>query len=444
MAIDNQSKFERIAEQVERWREELGVPGAAFGLRVAGQSWTRGVGLTHVEHPLPVTDETLFQIGSITKTVTATAMMRLVEQGALDMRAPVRDYLPGFRVRDEDVSARVTPWHLLTHTAGWTGDVFTDTGIGDDAAAKYVDLMSGFEQLAPLERYFSYNNAAFCVAGRIIETLTGMTYETAIQELIFQPLNMERSFFFPHQVMLHRFAVGHEAGGRVLSPWAIPRGMNAAGGISCHIHDLLRYGAYHLGGGPPLMAPEFLAEMHKRHVRSLPYMAGCGLAWMISGSDDAERLWHTGGTNGQESVLTIVPQQQLAFGMMTNGNKGADLHARFNKAVLSEFCGIELPEPRAIASSPEALAEFVGVYRGIMREIELRMENDALVALIRATGAWPADDATSEQSAAAARCGDDQLMILDGDHKNTRADIIRDDSGEIRYLRFGSRLHVRQ
>ena len=72
------------------------------------------------------------------------------------------------------------------------------------------------------------------------------------------------------------------------------------------------------------------------------------------------------------------------------------------------------------------------------------MENNALVALIRATGAWPADDATSEQSAAAARCGDDQLLILDGVHKGTRADIIRDDSGEIHYLRFGSRIHVRQ
>jgi CubicO group peptidase (beta-lactamase class C family) len=444
MAEDNQPKFDRIATQVERWREELAVPGATFGLSIGGEIYTGGVGVTNAEHPLPVTDETLFQIGSITKTVTATAMMRLVERGALDLHSPLRAYLPDFRVADEDVSARVTAWHLLTHVSGWTGDVFTDTGIGDDAAAKYVEGMADFEQLAPMGSHFSYNNAGFCVAGRIIEILTGATYEAAIQELVFEPLGMERSYFLPHEVMLHRFAVGHGEGGRVLSPWAIPRGMNAAGGISCHIHDLLRYGAYHLGAGPPLLRRENLAEMHRRQAPSLPHMAGCGLAWMISGSDGEKRLWHTGGTNGQESLLTIMPQQQLAFGMMTNGDKGAGLHARFNKAVLSEFCGIELPEPRAIASSPEALAQFVGVYRGIMREIELRMEDDALVALIRATGAWPADVATSEQTAAAARCGDDQLMILDGDHKNARADIIRDDSNEIRYLRFGSRLHVRQ
>ena len=232
MNQQNLAKFHRISEQVESWREELGVPGATFGLSVDGALFTGGVGVTHCEHPLPVTDETLFQIGSITKTVTATAMMRLVEQGALNLRAPVWDYLPGFRVRDEDASARVTSWHLLTHRAGWTGDVFTDTGGGDNAAAKYVDGMADFEQLAPLGRHFSYNNAGFCVAGRIIEALTGASYEAAIQELIFEPLGMARSFFFPQQVMLHRFAVGHQAGSRVLSPWAIPRGMNAAGGIT--------------------------------------------------------------------------------------------------------------------------------------------------------------------------------------------------------------------
>ena len=90
-----------------------------------------------------------------------------------------------------------------------------------------VDGMADFEQLAPLGRHFSYNNASFCVAGRIIEVLTGATYEEALRELIFEPLGMERSFLIPDQVMLHRFAVGHQAaedGHRVLSPWAIPRG----------------------------------------------------------------------------------------------------------------------------------------------------------------------------------------------------------------------------
>jgi len=448
MATDDQAKFERIAEQVESWREELGVPGATFGLRVAGETYTGGVGLTHVEHPLPVTDETIFQIGSISKTVTATAMMRLVERGALDLRAPVRDYLPGFRVRDEDVSARVTSWHLLTHMAGWTGDVFTDTGDNDDAAEKYVDGMANFEQLAPLGRHFSYNNAGFCVAGRIIEVLTNASYEAAIQELIFEPLGMARSFFFPHQVMLHRFAVGHQAaeeGDRVLSPWAIPRGMNAAGGISCHIHDLLRYGVYHLGDGSPLLRPESLAKMHRPHVRSLPYMGSCGLAWMISGSGGKTRLWHTGGTNGQNAVLTLVPKDGLALGMMTNGDKGQRLHERFNKAVLRDFCQIEIPEAQVIESSIEELEQYVGRYQGTMRAIELRMDEGRLLADIRFRGGLPSDrELEAMPPADVARCGPDQLLVLAGYFEGTRADFLRDEAGEIRYLRFGSRLNPRQ
>lgn len=448
MTQQNQAKFDRIAEQVDSWREQLGVPGATFGLTVDGEIYTGGVGVTHVEHPLPVTDETIFQIGSITKTVTATAMLQLVEQGALDLRAPVRDYLPGFRVADNAASERVTVWHLLTHRAGWTGDVFTDTGGGDDAAAKYVEGMADFQQLAPLGRHFSYNNAGFCVAGRIIETLTGASYEAAIQELIFEPLGMTRSFFFPQQVMLHRFAVGHQAseeGGRVLSPWAIPRGMNAAGGISCHIRDLLRYGEYHLGDGAPLMRRESLAEMQKPQAPSLPYMGACGLAWMISGSNGDERLWHTGGTNGQNAVLTLVPKDGLALGMMTNGDKGAALHERFNKAVLSEFCGIKIPEARAIESSVVELAEYVGRYQGAMRAIELRMDAGRLLADIRFRGGLPSDRELEEMPPAeVARCGPDQLLVLEGDFEGTRADFLRDEAGEIRYLRFGSRLNPRR
>ena len=446
---DHQGQFEKIREQVEVWREELGVPGLTFGLTVSGQSYTAGAGVTSVENPLPVTDETLFQIGSITKTVTATAMMRLVERGELELRAEVQDYLPEFRVRDPDVSARVTVWHLLTHLAGWTGDVFTDTGNNDDAGEKYLKGMAEFEQLAPLGTVFSYNNAAFCVAGRVIEVLTGGTYEQAIHDLIFEPLGMEHSFFFPHQAMQHRFAVGHQAGAtdgekKVLSPWAIPRGMNAAGGISCHIHDLLRYGAYHLGDGPPLLRRESLEGMHSPQVAINSYMGSVGLAWIMNQFSGQKVLWHNGGTNGQNAVLSLAPAHELALGMMTNGDVGGKLNDRFNKAVLREFCGIEIPEPTVIESSSEQLSEYAGLYRRPLMDIELRMEEGQLLADIRIKARFPTDAPWPEtRPARLARCGIDQLLVLDGDYKDSRADIIRDEDGVIRYLRFGSRINVR-
>lgn len=447
---DHQAQFEKIREQVEAWREELAVPGVTFGVCVAGERYSTGAGITSVDNPLPVTDETLFQIGSITKTVTATAMLRLVERGELELRAPVRDYLPAFRVRDADVSARVTVWHLLTHLAGWTGDVFSDTGNNDDAGEQYVTGMADFEQLAPLGRVFSYNNAAFCVAGRVIEVLTGATLEQATHELILEPLGMERSFFFPHQVMLHRFAVGHRVGatdgdGQVLSPWAIPRGMNAAGGITCHIRDLLRYGAYHLGDGPPLLRGESLALMHSPQVAINSYMGSVGLAWILHSHGGSPVLWHTGGTNGQNAILTLAPEHDLALGMMTNGDVGGKLNDRFNKAVLKAFCGIEIPAPKVIESTRDELTQYVGVYKGTMRDVELKMEGESLTAEVHMSGGLPSDRvAAPARPAAVARCGIDQLLVLEGEHMDMRADVIRDEKGVIRYLRYGSRLHARQ
>ena len=445
---DHQAKFERITESVEAWRGELGVPGVTYGVHVGGETHSGGSGVTSVENPLPVTDETIFQIGSITKTVTATLLLRLVEQGLLELDARVRAYLPGFRVRDESAAERVTVRHLLTHVAGWTGDVFTDTGGGDDAAAKYVESMAAFEQLAPLGTIFSYNNAAFAVAGRIIEVLTGMSYEGAVKQLIFEPLGMSRSYFFPHEVMLQRFAVGHQAsddGSRVLRPWAIPRGMNAAGGIACHIGDLLRYGAYHLGAGEPLLQRDSFADMHRPQVRSLPAIGHCGLAWMFSDYAGETAHWHTGGTNGQDALLVVMPGLGLALGSMANGDKGLDLNNRFRKAVLREFADIELPEPQAIASTAGELRQYVGKYQGTMRVIELQLAEGRLFADISFRGGLPSDRELPEiPPAEVARCGPDELLVLEGIFKDTRADFLRDQAGEIRYLRFGSRLSLKQ
>ena len=126
--------------------------------------------------PLTATDETLFQIGSISKTVTATAMMCLVDAVKLDLDERVKTYLPDFRVNDESVSKAVTVKHLITHVSGWVGDDFTDTGSNDSSLADYVAQMAELDQLVEMDYALSYNNAAFAAAGRIIEVITGTTF----------------------------------------------------------------------------------------------------------------------------------------------------------------------------------------------------------------------------------------------------------------------------
>src|ERR1044071_6967307 len=125
--------FNKIARKIIAEMKRLKVPGVAIGVWHRGKEYAEGFGVTSVEHPLPVTAATLFQTGSISKTFTGTMIMKLVEDGKVDLDAPVRAYLPDFKVQDSDVSERVTVRHLLTHTGGWVGDYFNDFGNGEDA-----------------------------------------------------------------------------------------------------------------------------------------------------------------------------------------------------------------------------------------------------------------------------------------------------------------------
>src|SRR5580658_10634149 len=185
--------FNAICDRVPDAMTRHKVPGVALGITCDGRDFARGFGITSVNHPLPVDEETLFQIGSTTKTFTATAAMRLVEAGKLDLDTPIRTYLPEFTMRDPSVTEGATMRHLLTHTGGWEGDFFPDTGDGDDALAKFVALMAQLPQLTPLGTVWSYNNAAFALAGRVIEVLSGKTFEAALTELVLKPLGLEHS-----------------------------------------------------------------------------------------------------------------------------------------------------------------------------------------------------------------------------------------------------------
>src|SRR5207302_6195544 len=120
-----------------------------------------------------------------------------------------RRYVPELRLKDEQAACDVTVLHLLNHTAGWAGDLLDDTGWGDDALEKYVRLMAGIDQVSPLGEVVSYNNASLSLAGRIIEKVTGQTYEQAMKELVFEPVGLTHSFFFPNDIMTRRFVGGH-------------------------------------------------------------------------------------------------------------------------------------------------------------------------------------------------------------------------------------------
>jgi CubicO group peptidase (beta-lactamase class C family) len=463
MSSNSDTNWGRLCEFVGQVVARKRIPGVAVGLLHAGELNTAGFGVTSVENPLPVTDSTLFQIGSITKTFVGTAMMRLVEMGELDLDATVRTYLPDFRVADEDASAQVTVRHLLVHMGGWEGDFFYDTGAGDDALAKYVVLMADLEQLAPIGTVWSYNNAGFIVAGRIVEVVTGKRFEEALRELVLEPLGLNRTFFNPADVLTHRFVVGHDVTGeepQVARPWAMPHSAYPAGGITCDVRDLMRYARFHLGdgvvpdegngeakaeGGTRLLSLESMAQMRLPQATVWKDEAW-GLSWTIDDIGGTRQVSHGGGTLGQVSQLTLLPERDLAVAVLTNADQGGMVTQAVVKWALREYLGLEQDDPAPIEASREELAQYVGHYSNPFSDVDIGLLGGRLVGQTTYKKGFPDQDSPplpSPPPASLAMCEKDRLLVMDGPDKGDTAEIVRKPDGSIGWLRV-ERIHVRE
>ncbi len=278
----------RLDTLVRDGMERFHVPGIAVGIWNDGKEELGGWGVTNVDHPLDVDADTLFQIASITKTITATVIMRLVEQRKLDLNAPIRTYIPTFRVKDEGAAARATVKHLVTHTGGWLGDSFRDFGNGNDALQLYVDGMVELEQLTPIGEIWHYSNSSFTVLGRLIEIATGKTYEEATRELLFTPLGMDHSVFTAGEAIVHRTSVGHQIRDevpKVVTPWAFPRATTPVGGVVSTVRDLLRYARFHLADGTAADGTRLLSRATLELMRTPQADADLdrkvGIAWFL-------------------------------------------------------------------------------------------------------------------------------------------------------------------
>ena len=371
-----------VAEEQARYP----VPGLSMGVTTPDEEWATAFGVTSVDHPIDVDADTLLQIGSISKTFLGTLVMRLVDESKLDLDTPVRRWVPELRLRDEDAAARVTLRHCLTHTCGWFGDHFIDTGDDTDALAKYVASMETLEQQVPLGSVWAYNNAAFGLAGRVVEKVTDMPVETAMRELLFEPLGLERTFFFANDVITHRFVVGHNAfpeGPQVVRRWALPRASNCVGGIVSSVPELLRYARFHMGDGTTADGARYLSPEAIEHMRS-PLVAGPvgehrGIAWAVSDMKGTRLISHGGATFGQLALLHIAPARRVAFAMLTNSNRATQLQNRFIRWARERYLGIPpaRPEPRPHTADEAAAA--TGTYRNPSNELRVVMEDGGLV-----------------------------------------------------------------
>jgi CubicO group peptidase (beta-lactamase class C family) len=435
--------FDDLCAAVEAQRAETETPGVAVGLLEDGADHHAGFGVTSVESPVEVTPDTLFQIGSITKTFTGTVAMILVERGDLDLDVPVRSYLPKLALADRAVAERVTMRHLLMHTAGWVGDYFSDHGTGDDALERMVADLERLPQLTPLGEVWSYNNAGFYLAGRVIEVIAAEPYERAVSSLVLEPLDLESTLFFAEDVMTRRFAVGHhraeDGPPTVARPWAIGRAHHPAGGLAATTKDLLRYAQFHLSDGGGVLTRASLDEMQRPHAAAAPIFGTVGITWAVDDQLGIRLVHHGGGTNGQVSLLVLAPESRTAFAILTNHQRGGEV-VKATLDVLQNALGGREPDRIPVVLDP---TEYVGTYRTPLIDAELVQTDDGLQLVVTSRGGFPTKDSPpmpSPPPAPIAFYERDRMVVPEGPAKGTEVEFLRGPDGRIAWLRLGGRV----
>src|SRR5580704_18376607 len=162
--------------------EPTSVTGAVLGIWADGQEILVAYGMLNAATRVPVTTDSLFQVGSITKLWTASMIMQLIDEGRLSLDTTVAGVLPGVQLGAKDIGGQVTVAHLLTHTSGIDGDIFTDTGRGDDCVERYVGLLDRASSVFPPGSAYSYCNSGWVVLGRMIEVIDGRSWDAALAE----------------------------------------------------------------------------------------------------------------------------------------------------------------------------------------------------------------------------------------------------------------------
>jgi CubicO group peptidase (beta-lactamase class C family) len=386
-----------IDEHLPELARKHGVPGAAVGVLADGQMIDAATGVLSMATGVEVTPDSVFQIGSTTKLWTASLVMQLVDEGSLDLDQPVRRVLPEFRIADEAAAAAITARQLLSHTAGFEGDIFTDTGKGDDCLEKFVLTLGDTPQLFPPGERFSYNNAGYCVLGRIVEVLRQKPFDDCLRDHLFTPLGLTHAANGPYEAILFRAAVGHvrptpDAELQPAPVWALARSNAPAGSmLAMRPRDLLAFAQMHMSAGraadgTPVLSPEAISLMREPHVE-LPRLGLMGDAWGLGPelfrTSDGLLIGHDGNTIGQAAFLRFVPGREVAVALLTNGGDTFALYRDVFGYLLKELAGVAmqpLPTPPAAPERIDA-SRYVGTYSAEVVDLIVSQDDDGRIWL---------------------------------------------------------------
>ena len=360
-----------INEQMD-WHR---IPGVAIGI-VYDQEliWAQGYGTSDVESQRPVTPQTIFRIGSVTKLFTATAVMQLRDAGKLHLDDPLTQHLPWFSIQNPYKNApAITLRHLLTHTAGlpreaafayWTHHQFPDR---DELRTSVAEQTL----LAPPGSRYDYSNLGMSLLREVVAAVSGQTYGEYVQANIFDPLKMTRSaVVLPED---HRPDLSREYGlflpddSRRELTYYDAKALRAMGNITSTIEDLSHFAALQfrtgLAGDDQILAGSTLAEMHRPHFVYPSWSGGRGLGFWLTRRENKTVVGHDGWIGAHLTRFIFNPAEKIAVIVMINTD-AASTSAIANQAydmVGSTIVAAVTPPPKKQKASP-AWRKYLGTY----------------------------------------------------------------------------------
>jgi CubicO group peptidase (beta-lactamase class C family) len=332
----SEEDFSRIDSYVETQLQEAGIPGAALVIVERDEiTHVRGFGFS-VPQEQPVTADTVFFLGSVSKSFTALAIMQLVEAGRVDLDAPVRKYLPWFRVADTEATGQITVRHLLHHTSGlstYAGRThLSRRDTSDEAIDRRVRALRKVRPTAGVGERYQYSNANYSTLGAIIEAASGHSYEDYIQEHIFDPLEITSSFTSVEEAKRHNMVTGYRYWfGQPIPVSDLPysRGDVAAAYLTSCAKDMGNYLLAHMNGGA-FHSTRILSEDGITKMQTPEKNSYYAMGWIVGSVNGRCIISHNGVTPTSYAYMAMLPEQERGYVLLVNaGNflSGPDIHS---------------------------------------------------------------------------------------------------------------------
>jgi CubicO group peptidase (beta-lactamase class C family) len=390
--MKNLARLEKtLAERIPEWCSPVRVPGFVAGVFHKGEQIELAWGTANLNTSSEMTTDTLWLLGSVTNILTTTLLLRYVERGQVDLDQPVTTYLPDFRLSEPGAAERISVRRLVNHTNGIDADTLMPTfDFGPGAVKSYVDTMAQCGTLFAPGESIHYTNPGFSLAARIIEVLSGTTFNQALEDEIFAPIGMERSCTSAAQAILYRTAIGsfpdvETDGARPTEMFMLPvSGAGAGATPIVTVPDIIAFGRTHLDGGVAPNGTRVLAAELVEAMRAQTFDLGTpnappmGLGWWLAPIGGTSALWHGGGSPGGTSSLAVFPEHDLVVASFGNGKGSPLVHDAVVQTVLEDHLGLQVGLPFEPAEATIGMERYAGTYSSFQFRLHIDPSDDGL------------------------------------------------------------------